>query len=78
MLRDEGRDGKKARDGGEEEKRGVRGEGCREEQREQGEGDYKPGSREDRKGSKRKWEREREGVMGLESMHELAGNGWSG
>lgn len=30
------------------------------------------------KGAKGKWEREEEGVMGLESMHKLAGNGWSG
>lgn len=41
-------------------------------------GDYKAGSMEDRKRRKRKWEREKEGVMGLESVHGLAGNGWSG
>lgn len=51
------------------------GERKREEQRKEGEGDYKTKSIEDRKGSKR---REKEGVMGLENVHELAVNWWSG
>lgn len=50
MLRDEGRDGKKARDGGWEEEEEKRG--WREEQQEEGEGDYKA-VRERRRGKGR-------------------------
>lgn len=59
MLRDKGRDGRKQKEREMEGRRREWGE-QREEQRGGRRGDYKAGSMEDGKGSKRKWERKRE------------------
>lgn len=61
--------------GGVEEGRRVRGKssGRSREEGLQGLGVWRMGRE-----AKEKWERERERVMGLERMHEVAGNEWSG